>query len=275
MRIASEMVSLKQDYEQELAKPYNEIDDANRIYLNIDKGTIIGIAKLILYKLPKLNKLYIKIKNNLLLLIFTRNSLIFREFSYKTYFHIRISYGCSRNCSYCTIHTAVGPLRSKPLELLIEEFKKGLKKGFSKFIINAVESGSYGIDIGYSLSELLDKLTNHKGNYKLLIKSLNPIWVVKYINKLELIVKKQKIEGMIIPIQTSSSRLLRLMNRYSDVEKIKDAMLRLKKADPILTIDTHIIIGFPTETKEELVNTLNLIQLLKFKNTSVSFCITL
>jgi tRNA-2-methylthio-N6-dimethylallyladenosine synthase len=102
-------------------------------------------------------------------------------------------------------------------------------------------------------------LTKIEGDYKIAIRNLNPRWIVKYINDFESILKRQKIVDMDIVIQSGSKRILKLMQRFSDVEKIKELCLCLKKFDPNLTLYTHIIVGFPTETLDDIKQTLTLI----------------
>ena len=77
---------------------------------------------------------------------------------------------------------------------------------------------------------------------------------------MEEIVKRGKITILNCHIQSGNNRILKLMKRYSDTEKIKDAFLRLKKAFPKLIIDTDVIAGFPTETEEEFKDSLNFIK---------------
>ena len=107
---------------------------------------------------------------------------------------------------------------------------------------------------------MLDKITSIDGEYKINIYALNPSWVVKYIDELEEIVKKGKIKAICIPIQSGNNRILKHMNRYSDVKKIKSAFIRLRKAYPDLSIATHCIVGFPSETAREFKETLDFIK---------------
>ena len=58
-------------------------------------------------------------------------------------------------CSYCSIKTAIGKLRSKPLSSVLEEFRNGLKLGYKEFQFVGDNAGSYGLDIGTNLGEVL------------------------------------------------------------------------------------------------------------------------
>ena len=88
------------------------------------------------------------------------------------------------------------------------------------------------MDIGSSFPGLLDEMTKIPGEFKISIMGLNPKWIVKYVEELEGVLKKQKIASITIPIQSGNNRILKLMNRYSNVEKIKNSILRLKESFP-------------------------------------------
>jgi len=72
--------------------------------------------------------------------------------------------------------------------------------------------------------------------------------------------KREKIIRIGVPVQSGSNRILKLMNRFHDKDKIKESILRLKKVFPKLSLHTHIIVGFPTETEKDFLQTLNFIK---------------
>jgi len=159
----------------------------------------------------------------------------------------------------------VGPHISKSIESCVNEFKEGISLGYKTFLLSGDDTGAYGIDNLSSFPELLYKIIRLKETqYEIEIKGLNPVWMVKYIDDLEKILKSERINKISCPIQSASSRILKLMNRYSNVEKIKDAFLRLKKAYPKLKFSTHIILGFPTETMEDLEKTISFLDDIEF-----------
>jgi len=185
---------------------------------------------------------------------------------------IRASWGCTGNCSYCGIKKAIGAHVSKPLEQCINEFKKGLKAGYKNFDISSQDIGQYGLDIGSSFPELLDKITDIEGDYKIVVSGLNPVWLVKYIDSLEKIIKKGNIRLISCPFQSGSSRVLKLMKRYSNIEKMKESYLRLKKSSKDLRIFPQVILGFPTETDEDVEKTLEFIKEINFNSGEIFLC---
>ncbi len=174
-------------------------------------------------------------------------------------FRVRISWGCKGNCSYCIIKKAIGKLHSKPFTQCVSEFKKGLKEGYKKFIITGDDTSVYGQDIGSSFPELLDEITKITGEYEISILHINPGWIVKYADDLKKPLKRNKIVSLGIPIQSGCSRILQLMNRYYNVEKMKDAFIKIKNSSSNLLLTTTYIIGFPSETWDEFQETLNFI----------------
>lgn len=237
---------------------FNELEDANILFKDDNDRKPYGAIKKIFWESKFIKHVYLKIRSYVLRKTFGENSFTYMILE-TDQFHIRISWGCPSNCSYCTIKKSTGTFHSKPLEQCIDEFKKGLSEGHKSFIITADNTGAYGIDIGSSFSELLDKLTQINGEYKLSIRDFDPRWLVRYIDDFEEIFKKNKVIILDVPIQSASERILKLMNRYSDVEKMKDVFIRLKSLFPNLTVCTHVIVGFPTETIEDLKKTFDFI----------------
>jgi tRNA A37 methylthiotransferase MiaB len=179
-------------------------------------------------------------------------------------FFIRVSTGCLGKCAYCAINKAIGKMKSKPLEELLAEFRKGLSEGYKNFIIDADDLGCYGVDIGTNLPDLINKIISIPGDYRIDLHFIHPHWVIKYIDELEKILQTGRITRIGSSIQSGNPRVTQLMHRYSNIEKIKEAFFRLKKAYPPLLLETEIIVGFPTETFEEFLDSLRVIEEMRF-----------
>jgi tRNA A37 methylthiotransferase MiaB len=183
---------------------------------------------------------------------------------YKNMYFIRPAWGCFWNCSYCIIKKAIGPLKSKPLETIVNEFKIGLGQQYKHFLFDADDLGAYGTDIGMNLPELLNTITDIPGEYTIHLRNIHPAWVTTYQNELKAILLKGKIRGMGSSIQSGNKRILTLMQRYSDMEKIQKAYSSLQESYPNLFLATECINGFPTETNEEFEETLRYISDIRF-----------
>jgi tRNA A37 methylthiotransferase MiaB len=246
--------------------PFRDIGDENTFFRNININNIYDSISYYIGKIDVFNKINYKIKMYILKQIFGEIYVLYRflikqDFSYQ----IRVSWGCPEKCSYCSINKAIGSLQSKTIDQCIKEFKKGLTLGYKNIVLTGDNVGAYGIDIDKSFTGLLDKITDIPGNYNIMILNFHPRWVIRYIDNLEKILIKNKITCIDIPIQSGNERILKLMNRYSDIEKIKDTCIRIKKiTKQKLILGTDIIIGFPTETEKEFNDTLNFIKEVDF-----------
>jgi tRNA A37 methylthiotransferase MiaB len=241
---------------------FSDIEDADAI-VN-EQRTLNQFETLKLSNLPVINKFINFISQTVVKNILNDHLMVYLHPTNKRYYHVRISWGCLGNCSYCGIKKAIGPLISKPLKTCINDFKTGVEYGYKNIIITADDVGAYGIDNKSSFPELLDKLTKIKGDYNVSVQDFDPKWLVKYIDELEHIFSKGKINSVNIALQNGSGRILQLMNRYSNIDKIKDSLIRLKNTNTDLSLDTHFIIGFPTETERDFLDTMDFINQINF-----------
>ena len=238
---------------------FKDIEDTHEVFINT-------IENKSLYSIKKNSK----IKDFLLKKFIGKYSFVYNTFlKNKDGYYIRIGWGCLGKCSYCKIRDGIGKLKDKTFYKCIKEIKDGINKGNKYFVIEADDTGAYGFNTENNITKILDEITKLPGDFLISINNFHPVWLVKYVDELEEILKRKKIISMTIPIQSGSSRILRLMQRYSNVEKMKKTIIRLQKIHPNLKIATHFIIGFPTENEEDFQKTLDLIKEL---NLSVGIC---
>lgn len=175
----------------------------------------------------------------------------FREKDYA----ILISQGCVNNCAYCAIKKAKGNVKSRPLADIIKDFKKGLRSGYKMFTLLSDECGSYGVDIGTNFSRLLNEIGRIKGDYAINIYYFEP-------RRLKLLFKKinprifKRVRTICIPIQSTSQRIVNLMNRNYKLRGIYSIIRKIKKINSKISLRTHIIYAYPTETIKEFKNNL-------------------
>jgi len=210
-------------------------------------------------RFPLISKTYLHLQKNTIKYLFNRHLLLYLYPYEKKNYHVRISWGCLGNCTYCAIQKAIGPLKSKPIDECINDFSIGLKKGFKDFIITADDVGAYGVDIGYNFPQLLERLSSLKGRYNISIQDFDPKWIVKYIDDLEMIFNKNKISSINVALQSGSKDILKLMNRYNDINKISDAIQRLRNSNIDFSLDNHFILGFPSETRGNFNQTMKFV----------------
>lgn len=243
------------DYFPDNTIKFKDISDSDVILEDITQNLINKDKN----RYQLISKAYSNLQKNVIKYLFNRHLLLYLYPYEKNNYHIRISWGCLGSCTYCAIRKAIGPLKSKPIDECINDFSVGLKKGFKDFIITADDVGAYGSDIGYNFPQLLEILSSFKGEYNISIQDFDPKWIVKYIDELEMIFKKNRISSINVALQSGSKSILKLMNRYNDIDKISDALQRLRNSSKDFSLDTHFIIGFPSETRENFNQTMKFV----------------
>jgi ribosomal protein S12 methylthiotransferase len=187
---------------------------------------------------------------------------------YNKVFNIRIAKGCNARCSYCAIKNAVGPLRSKPLAEIMEEFDLATREGYKNFRLVADDVGSYGQDNGSSIVDLLDQVFASQADFKLIWDDFHPSWLIKYCQDLLKIFSQnhRKFGYLGFPVQSGSDRILALMNRGYKAADVKECLLALKQVLPEVDVTSHMILGFPGETQEDFDQTISFLKELNFQH---------
>lgn len=172
---------------------------------------------------------------------------------------IRIADGCLGQCAYCAIRFATGKLRSKSITACVEEYKALLEKGHKCIVLNAEDIGFYGQDSGSSLPELLNEFhqADHRPDIYWKLFSLNPNHLIQYKDELMNYVRLGRIVDLDVDIQSGNQRILEQMNRPYEMEEILEAFHELRKANPNIYLRTILLVGFPSETDEEFLDTLS------------------
>jgi tRNA A37 methylthiotransferase MiaB len=178
--------------------------------------------------------------------------------------------GCRGRCSYCGIRRSIGGVRSKPLAAIVDEFRKGVRAGHREFSILGDDPGCYGVDIGETLPRLLEALgaaceepearKAFNGEAVFHVKEIHPKFAVAYEGGLTDGRSFRRVKSLLCPVQSGSARLLELMQREHAPGDLARTMLRARRQKPDIVLDTQIIVGFPTETDEELGDTLRLVR---------------
>lgn len=171
-------------------------------------------------------------------------------------FYLQIQEGCSMHCTYCAIKTAIGPLRSRPVDLILREFENGLNQGYNHFQLMGDNAGSYGLDIGTNLGRLLQGILAFDQRFVLDLTDINPVYLPLIVEPVQELSRKGKLSTLYVPIQSASRRLLKLMGRDCDMTMVQDILQEIRGvAGKKVKIGTSLIVGFPSETMAELDQT--------------------
>ena len=164
-----------------------------------------------------------------------------------------ISVGCANNCSYCNIKKAIGYVKSKSISDIIEEIKRSIETGNEHLDLMSHDTASYGLDINTNLSNLLFKLLAIFPKIKISIHNLYPSYLVNNFQDIKKIFQTGRITSCLMPMQTMSKRITKLMNRNYNPVAVLDKMKIIKKISPKTKIKTHFMFNFPTETEKEFL----------------------
>ncbi len=184
----------------------------------------------------------------------------------RRFYYIETCRGCLGNCSYCGIRRAIGTVKSKSANRVLEEFRKGMSLGYRDFILLGDDVGAWGQDLGACLPDLMSQLLAQagldwgketvNGTVGLHIEDINPRWIIQYRRELLPLLGHHAVKSMVCSLQSGNDRILGLMNRGNTTGPAIGALSELLAENPGLQLDTQVIVGFPSETNEEFNDTL-------------------
>jgi len=170
-----------------------------------------------------------------------------------------IAEGCNYECSYCSERLAFPPFRSFPEDDLVEACRNIVNKTQQfEVVLLADNLGDYGIDIDSTFPNLIRKLKNIHPDLKFALNNFNIASFIKYFDDMVEFLQSDSFVHLNLPIQSASPRILKLMNRpytRSDIDRVFDLLNNIN----FTRFDTHIIVGFPGETEEDIEETIQFI----------------
>ena len=184
--------------------------------------------------------------------------------------YLKIAEGCDKYCSYCIIPRLRGRFRSIPMDMVLEEARELVEDGAKELILVAQETTLYGTDLygKKSLHLLLHALSEIEGL----------VWIrvlYCYPEEIELPLMEELRDNpkvchyLDLPIQHSSDRILKAMNRKTRREELKEKIALLRREIPDICLRTTLITGFPGETEEDFQDVLSFITEERFDRLGV------
>ena len=238
------------------------------VYESLDIDILIGNRdKSIIDKLIKeyieTEKKYVKFYND--------RNLDFEDMYISDYNHtrafIKIEEGCDNFCSYCIIPYVRGSVRSKDFDKVIKEAKELAKHGHKEIVLTGIHTGHYQNN-GYDLTDLINELSKIDDIKRIRISSIE---VTELNDKfLDMLKNNDKVcDHLHIPLQAGSDEILKRMNRKYDLAYYEEKIKKIRSIRPDISISTDIIVGFPYETEELFLNTLEFSKKIKFSKIHV------
>ena len=189
---------------------------------------------------------------------------VIRTNNYKAY--VNIIYGCNKFCTYCIVPYTRGRERSRAKEDILKEVDELIKDGYKEITLLGQNVNAYGKDLydDYTLGNLLEDIAK-KDIPRVRFMTSHP-WDFTD-NMVEVIGKYKNIMPSVhLPVQSGSSRILKLMGRRYTRESYLELFNKIKNTVPGVAISTDIIVGFPGETEEDFLETLSLAEECKYDN---------
>ena len=186
-----------------------------------------------------------------------------RVSNFKAY--VNIMYGCDKFCTYCIVPYTRGKQRSRDKDDILKEVNELVKDGYKEVTLLGQNVNAYGKDLDndYKMENLLEDVAK-TGIPRVRFMTSHP-WDFTD-NMIEVIKKYDNIMPSVhLPVQSGSSRILKLMGRRYTKEEYIELFDKLKKI-PNIAISTDIIVGFPGETEEDFNDTLELCEYCKYDN---------
>ncbi|MBN1456386.1 MAG: 30S ribosomal protein S12 methylthiotransferase RimO [Sedimentisphaerales bacterium] len=179
--------------------------------------------------------------------------------------YLRISEGCSRKCSFCTIPSIRGAFRSKPLEMVLAEAHELVDNGAVELSIIAQDSSNYGKDLGIKdgLIKLINNLQKIDSLEWIRLMYLYPANISDYL--VDIIAQSEKVVNYIdMPVQHINDQILKAMKRTDTKEKTMRLIEKLRHTIDNVVLRTTVIAGFPDETDQIFDELLDFIKWARF-----------
>ena len=165
---------------------------------------------------------------------------------------IKVEDGCNRQCAYCVIPRARGPVRSRAAASILNELRQLAASGYREVVLSAISLPSYGLDTGTNLVELVEKCAQVEGIERIRLGSLDPDMLTPdFITRLAAVDKL--CPQFHLSLQSGCSATLRRMRRVYTAEQYAKVVADLRAAygERPVSFTTDCICGFPGETVED------------------------
>ncbi|MBQ7031013.1 MAG: tRNA (N6-isopentenyl adenosine(37)-C2)-methylthiotransferase MiaB [Bacilli bacterium] len=171
---------------------------------------------------------------------------------------VNIMYGCDKFCTYCIVPYTRGRERSRKLDSILEEVRHLKMNGYKEVTLLGQNVNAYGRDIGESFANLLEQVAL-TGMERIRFVTSHP-W--NFTDEMiDIIAKYDNIMPYIhLPLQSGSNEILKKMNRRYTKEEYLELFNKMKERIPNVAITTDIIVGFPNETEEDFLDTLEVVE---------------
>ena len=185
--------------------------------------------------------------------------------STKTRASIKIQDGCDSYCSYCIVPYARGSSRSMPVDMARGRLRSLAKSGYREIVLTGIHLGNYGTDLSpaVDLVELLKILEQEPFEGRIRLSSMEPMEITNDL--LDFLKTSTKFcPHFHLPLQSGDRRILKRMNRSYKPSEYAGVVEGIMSALPGCSLGTDVLVGFPGETEQAFLNTVELVERLPF-----------
>lgn len=185
---------------------------------------------------------------------------------------VNINYGCNNFCTYCIVPYVRGRERSRDMKSIISECEKLINDGYKEITLLGQNVNSYGNDVpdeNVNFANLLREVAKIDGKFRIRFMTSHPKDLTEDVVKA--IRDNDKICNNIhLPIQAGSNSVLKNMNRRYTREHYLGLIDMIRRYLPDCGITTDIMVGFPYETEEDFLDTMDIVEKVRF-STAFTF----
>jgi len=188
---------------------------------------------------------------------------VYRDRDFKMW--LPIMYGCNNFCSYCVVPYVRGRERSRQPDEVLKEARELISLGAKEITLLGQNVNSYGKNSSHGMNfpKLLKAVNDLPGDFKIRFMTSHPKDCTKEL--LDTMASCEKVSRHLhLPFQSGNDRVLREMNRGYTRQQYIELINYAKSVMPDISVTSDIIVGFPGETYEEFLDTLSLIEEVKF-----------
>lgn len=186
-----------------------------------------------------------------------------RKYPFKS--GVNIMFGCNNFCSYCIVPYVRGRERSREPKAILREIEKLAQDGVVEIMLLGQNVNSYGktLDNPMSFAQLLKEVEKIEGIERIRFMTSHPKDLSDEL--IQVMSESHKIcRHLHLPVQSGSSRILKKMNRRYTKEQYLALVEKIRRAVPDISLTTDIIVGFPGETEEDFLETMDVVKKVRY-----------
>ena len=183
---------------------------------------------------------------------------------------VKVQEGCDNYCTFCIIPYARGKLKSRLQKDAVEEIRHLVAEGYREVVLTGIHLGNYGKDLhdGTSLATLVAELVKIPDLLRIRLGSVESVELSEDL--IHIMQNEPKVcRHLHLPIQSGSDAVLKGMNRHYRLPQFKKLISELREKVPGIALTTDLIVGFPGETEENFLETLETLKEIKFSGIHV------